>query len=589
MKDSTACTDLVSLLRMRAHAHAAQKSYRFLGEVDSQSTCLSHAQLDQAASVLAARLIAAGPAERNVVLAYPPGLDFLVGFFGCLYAGYVPVPVTLPHPRRGCERLRAIAADCGAGVLLSNAAGARIIRAAAVRDATLGALRLIETEIDLFGPPLPRIPSRCAEDLAFLQYTSGSTRTPRGVCVSHGNVMANLAAIQEAERTGPDSVGVSWLPAYHDMGLIEGLLAPLFGGYDAVLLAHTAVLQRPLRWLQAISRYRATVSGGPNFAFEACVRRVRTDDLSALDLSTWNVAYCGSEPVRAATMQLFAEKFAPCGFRAAALRPVYGLAEATLLVTASSPDAHSLRTTEASASALATGRLLRAGADEPTRTIVSCGRPASGVAVAIVEPGSTRVLDEGGIGEILVSGASVARSYFGPTARSADVFVEAAIDGAPSPWLRTGDLGCIREGELYVTGRAKDVIIVRGRKLHPQDIEFDVQRVDPHSIGGVAAVGCDTRDGEAVIVIAELSGRPAASVETDLPLQRWADEIRAQVYREHEVALASVIFVAQGTLPRTSSGKLMRYRCRESLSNEGLALIARFDAPAVVPTHAEVH
>lgn len=587
--DGNPCADLVALLRLRAATQAPEKSYRFLGDAESETGRLGHAQLDRAACILAARLGEACPGARNVVLAYPPGLDFLVGLFGCLYAGCVPVPVALPHPRRGCERLRTIAADCGAEVLLSNEAGARLIRTAAARDATLDAMHLIETDIDMQGTPLSIVPKCRAEGVAFLQYTSGSTRSPRGVCVTHGNVIANLVAIHEAERNTPDSIGVSWLPAYHDMGLIEGLLAPLFGGYDAVLLAHTAVLQRPLRWLQAISNHRATVSGGPNFAFDACLRRIRDDDLSGLDLSTWQVAYCGSEPVRAATLQAFAERFSRCGFRAAALRPVYGLAEATLLVAAAEPDAASLRAAEVSATALATGRFVRNDVNEAARTLVSCGRPARGVAVAIVDPGSTRTLAEGNIGEILVSGPSVAPGYFGPQARSVDVFVDATIDGIAARWLRTGDLGCMYDGELYVTGRVKDVIIVRGRKLHPQDIEFDVQRLDPHRIGGVAAFGCDLGNGEVVVVLAELSGRSRSNAESDPLLQGWADEIRTQVYREHEVALASVIFVAQGTLPRTSSGKLMRHRCREACLNERLALVARFDAPATVTMHAEVN
>lgn len=551
--DSNSCADLVSLLRLRAATAAPQKSYRFLGDGQSESARLAHVQLDRAASVLAARLRGACLESRAVVLAYPPGLDFLVGFFGCLYAGCVPVPVALPHPRRGCERLRAIATDCGADVMLSNEAGARLIRAAAARDATLDVLRLVETEIDLQGTPLAVVPTHAAQSVAFLQYTSGSTRAPRGVRVTHSNVLANLAAIHEAERNTAESIGVSWLPAYHDMGLIEGLLSPLFGGYDTVLLAHAVVLQRPLRWLQAISNHRATVSGGPNFAFDACVRRIRDDDLSGLDLSTWQVAYCGSEPVRATTLHAFAERFARCGFRTAALRPVYGLAEATLLVTATEPDAASLRVEDVSAEALAGGRFARAEGEEAVRSLVSCGRPARGVEIVIVEPGSTRVLAEGNVGEILVAGPSVAPGYLGPQARSADVFVETPIGGNAVRWLRTGDLGCMHDGALYVTGRVKDVIVVRGRKLHPQDIEFDVQRLDPHRVGGVAAFGCEFGNGEEVVVLAELSGRRRMNAEDDPVLEGWADEIRAQVYREHEVALASVIFVEQGTLPRTSS------------------------------------
>ncbi len=581
------CTDLVSLLHLRATGDAPGSSYRLLGDGETETTRLSHAQLHHAAAVLGARLGRAFPDARNVLVAYPPGLEFLVGFFGCIYAGCVPVPVALPHPRRGCERLRAIAADCGAACLLTSAAGARIIRAAAVHDTTLDGLHVVETGIDTQTVTSDEMVRVCADDVAFLQYTSGSTRSPRGVCVTHGNVMSNLAAIHEAEGNSADSCGVSWLPAYHDMGLIEGLLAPLYGGYDTVLFSHTAFLQRPMRWLRAISRFRATVSGGPSFAFDACLRRVRDEDLAGLDLSAWKVAYCGSEPVRAATLRAFADKFSSCGFRAASLRPVYGLAEATLLVTASNPDALAPHVADVSKPLLAAGRFEPSTESDSARTLVSCGRPARGVVVAVVEPGSMLALPHGQIGEIVVAGPSVARGYFGPATRSVAVFVRATLDGVSALWLRTGDLGCMHEGELYVTGRAKDVIIVRGRKLHAQDIEFTVQRFDPHRIAGVAAFGRDEGEDEGIVVLAELAGRGHAAHTNAASWRRWADDIRAQVYRDHDVALASVAVVAPGALLRTSSGKLMRYRCREAYADDRLAVIARFDTLAVVPVAVE--
>jgi acyl-CoA synthetase (AMP-forming)/AMP-acid ligase II len=585
--NSNTGADLVSLLHLRAAGDASSKGYRFLGDGETETVRLGHAQLHHAAAVLGARLRHAIPDGRNVLLAYPPGLEFLVGFFGCIHAGCVPVPVALPHPRRGCERLRAIALDCGAAGLLTSASGARVIRAAAVHDVTLDALPLVETDIDTQTPPPEARVRVRPEDVAFLQYTSGSTRSPRGVCVTHGNVMSNLAAIHEAEGNGPESCGVSWLPAYHDMGLIEGLLAPLYGGYDTVLFSHTAFLQRPMRWLRAISRFRATVSGGPNFAFDACLRRVKDEDLASLDLSAWQVAYCGSEPLRAATLQAFSDTFSCCGFRASSLRPVYGLAEATLLVTASNPAASSPRYAEVSKPSLAEGRFVPSTEGDNARTVVSCGKPARGVVIAVVEPGSTFPMPHGQIGEIVVAGPGVARGYFGPATRSASAFVQATIDGLSALWLRTGDLGCLHEDELYVTGRAKDVIIVRGRKLHPQDIEFSVQRLDPHRIAGVAAFGRDEEEGEGIVVLAELAGGIHAARAGGGSWQRWADEIRAQVYRENEVALASVAFVAPGGLHRTSSGKLMRYRCREAYAEDRLTVMARFDVPYGMPLAVE--
>lgn len=574
------CTDLVSLLRRRAASDGREAGYRFLSDGEQPSAWLSHADLDRAAGVVAARLRMHPAACRHVLLAYPPGLEFLAGFFGCLYAGRIPVPAALPHPRRGGDRLRAIAADCGAALLLTSAAGSRAVRAALLHDPALHELCVLETGLDTQGERV-EAPDRAApDDIAFLQYTSGSTRAPRGVCVGHGNVMANLAAIRAAERTGPHSRGVTWLPAYHDMGLIEGLLAPLHGGYETALLAHGAFLQRPLRWLQAISRLRATVSGGPNFAYDACLRRVRDDDLAGLDLSSWEVAYCGAEPVRATTLRAFAARFGRCGLRASSLRPVYGLAEATLLVSASPADAGSIRVARVSRPALEAGRFAPAAHGHAAQELVSCGRPSAGVDVAIVAAGSLCPLPEGRIGEILVAGPSVANGYHGDVERSAAVYVDATVDGRAARWLRTGDLGCLSQGELYVAGRIKDVVIVRGRKLHPQDIEYGVQRLDPHRIGAVAAFGCDDGAGEGVVVLVEVVGRVSAPEGDAASWQRLADDIRDHVYREHEIALASLAFVAPGALHRTSSGKLQRHRCRTDYAAGVLAAYARFDAPS---------
>lgn len=574
----TACGDLVSLLRARSESDMACAGYSFLSDGENPSTSLTHAELDRAAAALAARLLTEASGSRNVVLAYPPGLDFIVAFFGCLYAGLVPVPVALAHPRKDDERLPAIAADCGADLVLSSRAGCRVLAAGAGSRALRG-LRVVETHIDLTGVGIASAASAAAGDIAFLQYTSGSTRAPRGVCVTHANAMANLAAIHAAECNGPHSRGVTWLPAHHDMGLIEGILQPLYGGYPTTLLPHSAFLQRPVRWLQAISRSRATVSGGPNFAFDVCVRRVSDADIAALDLGSWEVAYCGAEPVRAETLTQFASRFERCGFRASSLRPVYGLAEATLLVCASDPQAHAPRTIEARRGSLEQGRVETALGHEITRRLVSCGHPAPGVAVRIVDPDELRALPERQVGEIWVAGASVAQGYYGNPVRSLGGFVEATVDGMSATWVRTGDLGCMDAGELYVAGRLKDIIIVRGRKLHPQDIEHSVQRLDPHRIAAAAAIGCEGDAGEAVVVLAELGARLRPG-DADTAWARLADEIRAHVYREHDIALESLVFVQAGALPRTSSGKLVRYRCRRHYLLGSLPVLERFDAPA---------
>lgn len=575
-----ACPDLVSLLRMRAGAGAA--AYAFLGDGESETARLSHADLDRAAAVLAARLRGLGLGSSHVLLAYPPGLEFIVGFFGCLYAGCVPVPVALPHPRKPDERLPAIAADCEAKAVLSTEAGCRVLAAAA--GAAPGP-RPIATGLDTEGPAIAAPWQPQPEEVAFLQYTSGSTRAPRGVCVTHANVVANLAAIHAAERNGPHSRGVSWLPAHHDMGLVEGLLQPLYGGFTTALLPHAAFLQKPVRWLQAISRLRATVSGGPNFAFDACVRRVKEADLAALDLGCWQVAYCGAEPVRAETLAAFADRFAQCGFAASALRPVYGLAEATLLVTASRAGAPAPTSIEVDRACLEQAREpvavpAKFPAGARSKFLVSCGRPDAGVQVRIVDAERCVSLPESRVGEIWVAGPSVARGYHGAQSRSEAVFVDCTLDGAHARWLRTGDLGCMLGGELYVTGRCKDVVIVRGRKIHPQDVEHGVQRLDPHRIAAAACFAREDEAGEGVVLLVELGPRVRPEDAGGTAWTRLADDVRAQVFHEHEIALSGLAFVPAGALARTTSGKLMRYRCRDDYALGRMPVIARFDHAA---------
>jgi acyl-CoA synthetase (AMP-forming)/AMP-acid ligase II len=586
---------LLALLHARAGELGDRRLYTFLADGESEAATLSFAGLAREASSLAQALRARIGCGPNVLLAYPSGLEFVVAFFACLEAGLVPVPVCPPHPRRGHERLVAVAADCDARAVLTIDAVARWVAV----DRELAALTAIATDAMAphdsrpsspsllpggegslsYPPALPSSPGRAAtalpsETLAFLQYTSGSTSAPRGVRITHANVIANLSAIHAAEANDVGSRGVSWLPCYHDMGLIEGILQPLYGGYPTWLMPHSAFLQRPVRWLEAISRLRATVSGGPNFAFDACLRRIDDDQLAALDLHHWRVAYCGAEPVRAETLECFAARFERCGFRARALRPVYGLAEATLLVAASDAQAPRPRIGHAQREALESGRFVAA---REGVALVSCGRPQPGTTIAIVDPATGAAVSDGTIGEIWVSGPSVAGGYWSAE-HNGEVFRAAAPDGQHAHWLCTGDLGFLLDGELYVSGRRKDLIILRGRKLHPQDIEHTVQALAARRLDGVAAFALPKTEGDAVVVLAELR---SASLEAEpAACVALADTIRGEVYRRHDIAIDALGFVRPGSLARTSSGKLMRFRCRQDFIDSRLRLIARFDTPA---------
>ena len=575
------CT-LIELLRTRAAGDAAGRGYVFLGDGERECARLTFAELDARARALSAILRTRIEAPANVILAYPPGLEFIVGFFAAMYAGLVAVPACLPHPRKGGERFAAVAADCAAKHVLTTAAGVRLLAAAAANTASLAALEILATDA-------PRAPAEdvakprasAADPLAFLQYTSGSTRSPRGVQISQANVLANLAAIHAAEGNDEDTRGVCWLPAYHDMGLIEGILQPLYGGFCTWLMPHAAFLQRPARWLQAITRYGATVSGGPNFAFEACVGRIPEADAAALDLRTWQVAYCGAEPVRAQTLEAFAARFARAGFRRSALRPVYGLAEATLLVSASDASADGPKVVHADKRTLDRGCIVPASATAPARALVSCGAPARGVNVAVLEPGKRQPARPRHIGEIWVSGPAVSAGYHAHSGVSPgrDESLQTIFAGVHARWVCTGDLGVMLDGELYITGRSKDVIIVRGRKLHPQDIEHTVSRLSAPQVTGAAAFALDDTAAEGVVVLAELREAARMASAPGEHYQSYADAIRAEVYREHEVALAALAFLPPGALARTSSGKLMRFRCKQDFVNAQLPLIARFDAP----------
>lgn len=507
---------LIDLLRRRADELGDAVACTFLADGEREAAAWSYRDLDRKARAIAVHLRRRLAPGDRALMAYPPGLEFIAAFFGCLYAGVIAVPVPPPHPRRGSERIEAISRDCEPGLLLSANDG------------------FSEEAADAWTPPPVD-----GEHLALLQYTSGSTAAPKGVRVSHRNILSNLAMIRTEQGTGAGSRSVSWLPAYHDMGLIEGILAPLHGGYPVWLMAPAAFLQRPSRWLEAITRYGATVSGGPNFAYELCVRRILEAELGALDLRSWRVAYNGSEPVRADTLDAFAKRFSSCGFSAGAQRTVYGLAEATLLVSASPRGRDRPRVVA-----------LEGGLEA-----VSCGAPAEGLSLSIVEPGGEHCLPVGQVGEICVAGPSITSGYW----RS----------GETSPTLRTGDLGFLRDGELFVTGRIKDLVILRGRKHYPQDIERTVEASHPLvARGGVAAFAVQELHGEHLVVVAEL--------EADAPSTARAvlDAIAQAVFRRHECAVNATLLVRKGALPRTSSGKLMRFRCRENYLAGALPALA---------------
>ncbi|HKV34845.1 MAG TPA: AMP-binding protein, partial [Pyrinomonadaceae bacterium] len=550
---------LIDLLRFRSLNEPTLTAYRFLVD-DGETSSITYGELDLRARSIAALLQSRGLDRERVLLAYSPGLEFIAAFFGCLYAGAVAVPVSLPQTKRGLGRFQAIASD-------AQAAGVLTTRQVLSRFERFDWLTSDDLSDDEAGHW--REPSTDNKALAYLQYTSGSTSTPKGVMVTHANVLENSVYIQHGFEHGPESVSLSWLPHFHDMGLVDGIIQPLYSGFTGLLMSPAALLQNPARWLQAISRYCVTHSGGPNFAYDLCVRRIDESQRASLDLSSWSVAYNGAEPVRHETLERFADAFAPCGFRRETLHPAYGLAEATLKVTGGRREVGPVYCT-VETSALEQHRVVPAEAGAPdARTLVGCGRATLGTEVVIVNTESLRSCETDQVGEVWVSGPGVAAGYWNRPDETENTF-NARLSNAGN-FLRTGDLGFIRDGELFITGRQKDLIIIRGRNHYPQDIERAVHgshlALKPD---GGAAFSVELESEERLVVVHEIDTRHKHEG------QAIVETIREAIAEEFEIQPAAVVLIRSGTLPKTSSGKVRRGRCREDFLENRLSVIAEW-------------
>ncbi len=574
-------SSFVEVLRTRAAETPDRRGYVFLDSNGQEVESLSFADLDLRARTLAAALQEHANWGERALLLYPPGLEFVTAFFGCLYAGVVAVPAYPPRLNGSQERLQAVAADCDAKLVLSSASVAEHAAHLGKQVEALARARWLVT--DLLSPALADTwtePSPGKSDIAFIQYTSGSTAAPKGVIVTQGNLLHNSEMIRRSFKQNSDSIVVGWLPLYHDMGLIGTVLQPLYVGGQTILMSPMTFLQRPSLWLEAINRYQGTTSGGPNFAYDLCVSKIERVQREALDLSSWKVAFNGAEPVRAETMRRFSDAFSGCGFRPEAFFPCYGLAEATLFVTGGSPE--ELPVTESfGGEALERNRTVEV-ADGATgaRELVGSGRPAEDQRVAIVNPQSGEICPPGNVGEIWVCGPSVAAGYWNQPEESTPVF-KARLDGEECPFLRTGDLGFFRGTELFVTGRLKDLIILRGRNFYPQDIEQTVERSHPALRPGCGAAfsigGDDGMEGEErLIVLQEVERRPSEPID---PLA-LAEAVLRAVSEEHEVCAAEVVLIRAGTILKTSSGKIQRGACRAAYLSGELEIVSRSGSAA---------
>ncbi len=565
--------DLVSLLARRVAEAPDRTAYRYLGRTEG-SVELTRAGLRDAAYAVAARLADEGAQGERVLLLFPPGLEFVGAFFGCMSAGAIPVPAPPPNPlkpQRSLQRLASIvkSAEPTFALTLSNTLSA--LRPALAEASTFDAVRWLCTD-ELPQAPADFTPHRPDRgDVALIQFTSGSTSEPKGAALTHENVMTNASYFDEGWDHGPDSVLINWLPAFHDLGLVYGILTPLWGGFPGIQMSPIDVIQRPSSWLEAISTHRATHTGGPNFIYELCVRKVRPEVQATLDLSSWRMALDAAEPVRAETLQRFAERFAPQGFRASAFSPGYGMSEATCKVSAvAAADPPTVL-------ALEPGELERhvveqASSGQTARAVVGCGRPGRDVRVEIVDPESCVPVDAGHVGEIWVSGVGVAHSYWGQPSET-ERQLRARLQGSDGPpFLRTGDLGFLHEGELFVTGRCKDMIIVRGENHYPQDIEYTVQDAHPGIRAGCSAAFAVEEDGEErLAIVAEVERQDGAA---PFRPEEVTTAITRAVAEEHGLRAHRVVLIRTGTIPKTTSGKIQRRACRQMLLAGRLAVLS---------------
>ncbi len=565
---------LVELLIDRGIHQPDQTAYQFLVDGETETVSLTYSQLNQQAKAIAANLQShCCPGDRALLL-YQPGLEYISAFFGCLYAGVIAVPAYPPRPNRSLSRLQAMVDNAQPTVALTTQSILTHLQQRFVEDSQFKALHWLTTDtLNDTQATQWQQSDLTPEAIAFLQYTSGSTAAPKGVMVSHGNLLHNLAAIYRCFEFHPNSAVISWLPMYHDMGLIGGVLQPLYAGIPVTLMSPLLFLQRPLRWLQAISRYRIPVSGGPNFAYDLCVRRITPEQRQDLDLSCWELAFNGAEPIYHGVLERFIQAFKPCGFKPEAFYPCYGMAEATLLVTgglkAALPNFKTVQT-----SALEKGYAVTATEGEKGRTLVGCGQSLTDQITIIVDPQTHLSCPDDTVGEIWVSGPSVAQGYWDNPEATQKGFQATVADTGKTPFLRTGDLGFIDQGELFVTGRLKDTIIINGCNHYPQDIERTVEQSHPLiRSNSSAGFSIEVNGEERLVVVAEVERhyrqrRRNSPSNSEKPTSAAFDpkeliqSIRRAVSKSHDLQVYKALLLKPGTLPKTSSGKIQRHACR---------------------------
>jgi acyl-CoA synthetase (AMP-forming)/AMP-acid ligase II len=547
-------------------------AYTFLPEGEDEELNITFRELEMRAKAVAARLQQLAHKGDRAALVYESSLEYIVALVGCFYAGIVAVPVYPPDPmriRRTGARLRAILQDSQSNIVLTSSNEAQRFGSYLEQAGHVVVTDQIAAEdgVDYRRPEIG------PETLALLQYTSGSTGRPRGVMLTHANLMFNFEHIKKFDE--PDAVAVSWLPMYHDMGLIGLVLQVLQSGRRTVLMSPLSFVKRPVRWLKAISKYRAYATSGPSFAYDLCAQKISDEEMEGLDLSCWTLACNGAEPVRPDTMRRFAERFASVGFRYETFYPCYGLAEATLIVSGGDKAAEPV-IRHFDSHKLADNHVVPV-ADGEGRAIVGCGGTVDWQEIAIVDPTTLTRSAPDQIGEIWVRGPGVAKGYWNDREISAETF-GATLPGEKGTFLRTGDMGFMVDGELYVTGRIKDLIIVRGRNHYPQDIERTVEGAHPAlRRDHVVAFGVDVDNEERVVVVCGVMRAQKLNQE------ELFSAVRAVLSHEHELAPHAIVLVKGSEIPRTSSGKLQRRGCKDLYLKGELEIVGKWQGEIAKP------
>lgn len=553
---------LIDLLSQRAWHDPDKVIYTFLEDGSVETAHLTFGQLENRVRSVASALQGLRLRGRRAVLFYPPGVEFIVAFWGCLYAGVVAVPVYPPNPNRlnrALARPLSILRDSQPTVILTTQELRGVLESSFFAEDQVSAVTWVATDMTALGAAGDwRSPKVTGASLAMLQYTSGSTSTPNGVMLSHTNLLHNSACIQRLFEYSPDSCGVIWLPPYHDMGLIGGILQPVYGNFPVILMPPHAFLQDPATWLRAITRYRATISGGPNFAYDHCVRRITEEQAAGLDLSGWCVAFNGAEPVKQETLENFTVRFRPYGFREEAFYPCYGLAEATLIVSGGSKGAPPTYLAVNRGDLTRNRVMVSEASDAETQWLVSCGHSVNEQDIRIVDPKTRTSVSRDCIGEVWVSSPSVARGYWRRASSTRSTFRSYLRDTGEGPFLRTGDLGFIKSGELFITGRLKDLIIIRGSNYYPQDLELTVAKSHPLLRPDGAAFTFNEKGQEELVLVHEVSRLHGSHDPAEITAA-----IRMAVAEHYGLQAYAVVLVRRGGIPKTSSGKVQRGACRD--------------------------